>query len=376
MNQIAKLPLVKQLNELGPQFSEMARSHNLVNFKTEIAYACGILESNSYLLKIAQNNPSSIRNAVLNIAGTGITLNPLHQHAYLVPRKGEVCLDISYKGLMHLAQDTGSIVWVHVDIVMEKDTFELGLAGERPLHKLNPFQKDRGKQEGAYCVAKLHDGSYMTVTMGMEDIFEIRDQSEAYKAYKSGKVSQCPWVNFESEMIKKTVIKRAYKFWPKADVRFKKAIEVVNEHEGIDFQNNEDVIEYKPIDYERRYEQIDKIKSLLSELCEGFTNEQKIALLKETTGFVNFSDVEIQDNKSLDKIELNLLTKKTDKEAGDNNPLPVVKKEDAIEAEVLDPKVEETKLAKIARELKEQTAAAVIDTKPKNAKSATFTINQ
>ena len=108
MNTVSNLPIVRQLNELGPQFTEMARTHNLVNFKTEVAYACGILENNSYLLSIAQKNPSSIRQAVLNIAGTGISLNPLHQHAYLVPRKQAVCLDISYKGLMHLAQDSGS----------------------------------------------------------------------------------------------------------------------------------------------------------------------------------------------------------------------------------------------------------------------------
>jgi recombination protein RecT len=37
------------------------------------------------------------------VAAIGITLNPASKLAYLVPRDGMVCLDISYMGLLHRA---------------------------------------------------------------------------------------------------------------------------------------------------------------------------------------------------------------------------------------------------------------------------------
>jgi recombination protein RecT len=45
--------------------------------------------------------------AVTNIAAIGISLNPAKKQAYLVPRDGRICLDISYMGLMDLAMADG-----------------------------------------------------------------------------------------------------------------------------------------------------------------------------------------------------------------------------------------------------------------------------
>jgi recombination protein RecT len=43
--------------------------------------------------------------------------------AYLVPRDGKVCLDISYMGMMHLAQQCGAIQWGQAVLVREGDQF-------------------------------------------------------------------------------------------------------------------------------------------------------------------------------------------------------------------------------------------------------------
>ena len=197
-----------------------------INFKKESLFALQLLKGSDFLLKTAQNKPESLENAIMNIAAIGITLNPAQKEAYLVPRGGQVCLDISYMGLIKLATDTGSVTWVQAEIVKEKDIFEYLGVGQKPNHKFQPFG-DRGQMIGVYCVAKLSTGEFLTTIMSKAEIEEIRNKSS--QASKSG-----PWVTFFEEMAKKTVIKRASKLWPKSE-RVQEAVEILNQHEGIDF---------------------------------------------------------------------------------------------------------------------------------------------
>lgn len=197
-----------------------------INFRKESLFALQLLRTNDFLLRAAQNKPESLENAIMNIAAIGITLNPAQKEAYLVPRGGQVCLDISYMGLIKLATDTGSVTWVQAEIVREKDVFEHLGVGQKPNHKFQPFG-DRGQMIGVYCVAKLSTGEFLTTVMSKAEIEEIRNKSS--QASKSG-----PWVTFFEEMAKKTVIKRASKLWPKSE-RVQEAVEILNQHEGIDF---------------------------------------------------------------------------------------------------------------------------------------------
>lgn len=56
-----------------------------------------------------------------------------------MPRDGKVCLDISYMGMMHFAQQTGAIQWGQANLVREGDIFELQGIGKEPYHKYSPF---------------------------------------------------------------------------------------------------------------------------------------------------------------------------------------------------------------------------------------------
>lgn len=199
-----------------------------LNFKKEATFALQLLKANDFLRSTAQNNPDSLQNAITNIAAIGISLNPAVKEAYLVPRGKAVCLDISYIGLIKLATDTGAIQWVQAEIVKEKDQFEYQGVGKAPIHKMNPFS-DRGNVIGVYCVAKLASGESLCTIMSRGECDQIRDKSS--QAAKSG-----PWVAFYEEMLKKTVIKRASKLWPKSE-RLDTAVHVINEHEGIEFDN-------------------------------------------------------------------------------------------------------------------------------------------
>jgi len=212
-------------------FEEMARVHNVVNFKSEASFAMQLLKANSFLQKIAMSNPQTLQYAVLNVASVGLSLNPVEKHAYLVPRNGSVCLDISYMGLIHLLVESGSIKWMQSELVKENDTFIFEGVGREPTHEFNAFG-DRGEVLGVYCVAKTEDGEYLTSLMSKGECYQIRNRSEAWKRKQSG-----PWKTDEGEMMKKTVIKRAFKLLPKNDKakRIYAAIEHDNNQNKIDF---------------------------------------------------------------------------------------------------------------------------------------------
>lgn len=221
-----------------------------INFDREAGFAIQALQNNDYLARIAMGNKASLQAAVNNIAAIGISLNPASKQAYLVPRDGRVCLDISYMGMMHLAQQTGAISWGQAVIVRKNDTFELNGIDKPPFHKFNPFDTERGEVIGVYVVVKTGTGDYLTHAMPISKVFDIRDRSAAWKSYQA-KGTKCPWVTDEDEMVKKTCVKQAAKYWPRRD-RLDEAIHhmnvdgmeglaVINEPENPDMKNFKDV---------------------------------------------------------------------------------------------------------------------------------------
>jgi recombination protein RecT len=210
------------------------RTDKSLSFEAEAGFAMQTLTANEYALGVAMKNRQSVINAVTNVAAIGISLNPAKKQAYLVPRDGRICLDISYMGLMDLAMQSGSIRWAQCALVHESDTFELAGLDKQPVHRFNPFAKDRGPIVGVYAVVKTCDGDYLTHTMPIDDVHAIRDKSQAWIAYVGKKTRSCIWLDHEGEMVKKTCIKQAYKYWPKGEQsgRLEGAIHYMNEQAG------------------------------------------------------------------------------------------------------------------------------------------------
>lgn len=217
-----------------------------ISFERESGFAIQQLQKNEFTLKIAMQNRASVINAVTNIAAIGISLNPARKQAYLIPRKVngqmEICLDLSYIGLLDLAIASGSILWGQAELVRENDAFRRREMDKLPIHDFEPFSKKRGEIVGVYVVVKLHNGDYLTTTMDLEEVHSIRDRSEAWKAYLAKKVNTCPWLTDEGEMIKKTAIKRAYKLWPKTE-RLDAAMNQLNN------ENGEGLVQDRPADW-------------------------------------------------------------------------------------------------------------------------------
>lgn len=235
------------------EFQQLAKAHGAVHWEAEKNYAIQLLYKNDFAVRVAKANPVSVQNAVRNVAAIGITLNPALKLAYLVPRDGAICLDISYMGLMHLAQDTGSIMWGQAKLVHENDKYENNGVSVEPTHKYKPF-RDRGEIIGVYCTVKTHQGDYLTHEMPIDDVYAIRARSEAWKRKKAG-----PWATDGKEMIKKTVVKQAYKYWPKVDQdRFHSAVDMLNTEngEGIDFEQERR--DYTDEQYEKYHHYLDE----------------------------------------------------------------------------------------------------------------------
>jgi len=253
------------------------RADKSMNFEAEAGFAIQSLMGNDYAMKIAQQNRQSVINSVTNIAAIGISLNPARKQAYLVPRDGRICLDISYMGLMDLALAAGSIRWAQCALVYANDEFTLNGLDKQPIHKFNPFSKERGDLQGVYCVVKTNDGDFLTHAMPIDDVFAIRDRSSAWKAWISKK-ARCPWVTDEGEMVKKTCIKQAYKYWPKGESsgRLETAIHYLNNEAGEGLQKEpSSSAGIRPTDGAMEELSIDEqniIRELAAELIDTFEN--------------------------------------------------------------------------------------------------------
>ena len=198
-----------------------ALSDQSITWQKEQQFAIQAFQKNDYLAKVAIGNPSSAQNAIINVAAIGITLNPSAKLAYLVPRDGGVHLDISYMGLLHLAQVSGAIQWGQCKLVCANDTYESNGLDSAPTHKYNAFG-DRGAVVGGYCTVKTAQGDYLTEEMTTDEINGIMQRSQSFK---SGKKS--PWLTDWGEMARKTIVKRGSKYWPRCE-RLDKAIHHLN----------------------------------------------------------------------------------------------------------------------------------------------------
>lgn len=289
--------IVEFVKQQEPLFSS-ALTDQGVTWAKESQFAVQLFQRDEYLTKTAIANPASAQNAIINVAAIGITLNPASKLAYLVPRDGMVCLDISYMGLLHLAQATGAIKWGQCKLVYSNDTYESNGLDSAPTHKYNTFG-DRGTVVGGYCTIKTPDGDYLTEEMSLAEI----KATEATSKAKNG-----PWKNFWEEMARKTIVKRASKYWPRRE-RLDAAIDYVNTEggEGNNFDNAKSPErDVTPI----TAEQNDKINSILIQVNSTFDSLKKAC--KTLTGR------EVNNQAELTNVEAGMLISSMERRLANN----------------------------------------------------------
>src|SRR5690606_9418749 len=274
MNQVMIPDVIKGVEV---ECQQLVSSHNAINWQAEQNYAMQLLSANSFALSIAQQNPVSVQNALRNAAAIGVSLNPANKHAYLIPRKSQngmaICMDISYMGLLHLAMSTGSIEFGQAKLVYKNDHYENNGIDKAPTHKSNTFG-DRGELVGAYCVVRTSTGAYLTEEMSVSQLHDVRARSEAYTGGKKGNPPSGPWVTDYEEMCRKTVVKRAAKYWPKVD-RLHDAVEYLNTDGGEGISKDELARDVSPISMENEAALQDYLNAaehpdrLFTWLCNG-----------------------------------------------------------------------------------------------------------
>jgi recombination protein RecT len=172
------------------------------------------LMQNPDLLNFA---PPLVYREVSKAAGLGLLLDPQLGEAYIVTawnyktKRVEPQLRIGYKGMCKLARQAGDVTNIYAHEVCAKDKIECHLGTEKRLVHDPDLFGDRGAVVGYYAVIKYADGSFDFEPMTVKQCREIRDRSDAWKAFSEGKIKSTPWATDEGEMSKKTVLRRLIK---------------------------------------------------------------------------------------------------------------------------------------------------------------------
>lgn len=148
--------------------------------------------------------------ALSDCAKLGLYPDRHRGHVWLVPYGKKVTVIPGYQGYIELARRSGVVKTVHTDLVYASDVFRVWTdeTGRHIIHEPDPFDENRGHPIGGYCVATLHDSPAQIETMSWKQIMDIKKRS----ASASG-----PWKTDEHEMARKSVVRRARKYWPQSD---------------------------------------------------------------------------------------------------------------------------------------------------------------
>jgi recombination protein RecT len=260
------------LNQSMPGFARIANINKMVRWEEESQFALQAVKNSK---RLQDCELQTIQDAIINVAAVGLTLNPAHGYAYLVPEAvkvgteyRQVCqLRVSFKGLIKLAGDAGVAQWVRADVVKKNDTFTFNGAWNLPTHEMDPFG-DRGPSIGVYCTIRTFSGDYLT---------EVAPWSEVLKAKAAAKTKNV-WDQWEDEMAKKFIIKRAAKQWPKGGgiEHLSQAISVIDQYEGSEDLNK-----------------LDRIAASVLEALHGeYSDDEKGSMINEIWDELSESEVE------------------------------------------------------------------------------------
>ena len=214
--------------------------------------------------RILDCSQESVMMSIMQAAELGLEPGGSLGEGYLVPY-GSTCQFIpGYRGLISLARRSGQIESVRSHIVRERDVFdyELGLV---PVLVHRPYigAEDAGAMTFVYGVAQIKGGGIQPEGMSKSEVEAIRKRS---KAATSG-----PWVTDYTEMARKTVIRRLFKYLP-VSVEMCRALEIQAQAEAGDFDASKEVL--------NEYPQIDDANARAQELAANRTKAAPVAGLE------------------------------------------------------------------------------------------------
>lgn len=181
-------------------------------------------------------NAPSLYAAVTNAAADGLILDG-REAALIIDYSGVASYRPMMRGLLKLAHNSGQIKSLVVELVRDGDAFEYRPTdADSPINHHIDLRKPRGEVYALYALAVMVTGGIVFEVMTVEDVNRIRDRSDAYKAFKGGKIKSTPWSTDWSEMARKTVFRRLSKYLPSSSDRdsLQTASERIDEDYGFD----------------------------------------------------------------------------------------------------------------------------------------------
>ncbi|EOC0012469.1 recombinase RecT [Cronobacter turicensis] len=242
--------VTRHLVSLEKDFISAAAWNPSLSFAKECVFAKHVINNSPYLTELASRNLKSFEVAFLQLATSGLTLDPAQKMAYLVPRMGRVFLDVSYIGLSRMATDEGLCEDIVVELVFERDNFKSNGRRKSPEHSFDPFADkgdliltsldkgqtgDRGKFRGAYVDYLMKDNRNLVYFITKEELAAARAVSESWK--KAEEREKSPWFRFPWAMVRKSAIKQTIHQIPGNRTRTSSIIEYLNKDGGEGFRD-------------------------------------------------------------------------------------------------------------------------------------------
>jgi recombination protein RecT len=179
--------------------------------------------------KLADFDTRSLVVSMLDCASLGLDPNPLLGQAYFVPyrdnKSGKQVMQLipGYKGLQHLAYNSGKVQIIRGVVVYENDKFEY-TEGTEPRLVHEPTLGPRGAMLCAYAIAILASGATASRVCHRDEIMKAKAAS------KAGASEYSPWQAWPEEMWRKTAIRKLCKDLPQSpEMQRAVSIEDLNE---------------------------------------------------------------------------------------------------------------------------------------------------
>lgn len=207
--------LRQHVERMAPEFNKALPGHISTERFVRTAQTAIALTRNIDKVK----NPQSLLAACTKAAADGLILDG-REAALVIDYNGEAQYRPMMRGLLKLAYQSGELKGLVVEVVRQGDLFR-----HRPTNLVEPItheidhDRERGEPRLVYAMAELKDGGILHEVMSIADVNAIRDRSDAFRAFKAGKIKSTPWASDWSEMARKTVFRRLSKYLPSSNER-------------------------------------------------------------------------------------------------------------------------------------------------------------
>lgn len=162
------------------------------------------LMANPYL---AKSEPTSIMQAAMSAAVLGLECDGATGQGYIVPYGNKAQFITGYKGYITLAKNNGYIVSGCAVRQNDKFSYTQGLNPDLQHTPAPGSNSDRGDIIYTYATARHPTLEPIFTVVHVEQINEIRDASQGYKAFMARKIKSTPWATNYEKMAIKTAIR-------------------------------------------------------------------------------------------------------------------------------------------------------------------------